>query len=54
MASGGLVSLAVLLLLYGPYTRFVLGIAHAVSSSRRNLALFTGVLFLLPALLLVF
>jgi hypothetical protein len=53
MITGGAVSLTVLLLLYGPYTRFVLSVAHRVSSSRRHLATFVGVLFLVPLALLV-
>jgi hypothetical protein len=53
MITGGAVSLTVLLLLYGPYTRFVLSVAHRVSSSRRHLATFIAVLFLIPLALLV-
>jgi hypothetical protein len=53
MIAGGAVSLTVLLLLYGPYTRFVLSVAHRVSSSRRHLATFIAVLFLIPLALLV-
>ena len=53
MLTGGAVSLVVLLLLYGPYTRLILGVAHRVSSSRRHLAAFVGALFLVPLLLLV-
>ena len=53
MLTGGAVSLVVLLLLYGPYTRLVLGVAHRVSSSRRHLATFVAALFVMPLLLLV-
>jgi hypothetical protein len=53
MVAGAAVSLTVLLLFYGPYTRFILGAAHAVSSSRRNLVLFLGCFFAMPAVLLV-
>jgi hypothetical protein len=47
------VSLLVLLLFYEPYTRLILGIAHRVSSSRRHLAAFICVLFVMPVLLLL-
>jgi hypothetical protein len=53
MLTGGAVSLVVLLLLYGPYTRMILAAAHKVSSSRRHLAAFAGALFVVPLLLLV-
>jgi sodium-dependent phosphate cotransporter len=53
MVTGGAVSLAVLLLLYSPYTRLILGVAHRVSSSKQHLAAFVGALFVVPLLLLV-
>ena len=53
MLTGGAVSLLVLVLLYGPYTRLILAVAHRVSSSRRHLATFVGALFLMPLILLV-
>jgi Na+/phosphate symporter len=52
MIVGGGVSLFVLLFLYEPYTRLILGTAHRVSSSRKHLAAFICVLFLMPVLLL--
>jgi hypothetical protein len=54
MVVGGIISMTVLLVLYGPYTRLILGIAHRVSSSRRNLMAFIGVLFVMPLILLAF
>ena len=48
MLVGGAVSLVVLIFLYGPYTRLILGLAHKVSSSRRNLAIFLAGLVLVP------
>jgi hypothetical protein len=54
MLVGGSVSLIVLILLYGPYTRLILALAHGASSSRRNLASLLVVLFAVPVLLLAF
>jgi Na+/phosphate symporter len=54
MICGAAVSLTVLFVLYKPYTALILGTAHRVSSSRRNLAIFLGCLFAAPLLLLVF
>jgi Na+/phosphate symporter len=48
MLAGSLVSLVVLLFFYQPYTRLILGSAHRVSSSRRNLVLFMAALVLAP------
>ena len=48
MLAGSAVSLLVLVFLYGPYTRLILGSAHRVSSSRRNLVLFMAALVLAP------
>ncbi len=39
MIAGASVSLIVLFFLYEPYTPLILGLAHRVSSSRRNLAI---------------
>jgi sodium-dependent phosphate cotransporter len=54
MLVGSLVSLSVLFLFYGPYTRLILSVAHRVSSSRRSLAIFMGALFFTPLVLLLF
>jgi sodium-dependent phosphate cotransporter len=53
MITGALVSLTVLVFFYGPYTRVILGGAHLISSSRRNLAGFIVVFFAMPVVLLV-
>lgn len=53
MLAGTAVSLFFLLVAYGPYTRFVLGVAHAASSRRRNLIAFTAFLLAAPAFFLV-
>jgi solute carrier family 34 (sodium-dependent phosphate cotransporter) len=52
MLVGSLVSLTVLVFFYGPYTRLILGAAHKVSSSRRNLAIFLGCMLLAPLVFL--
>jgi hypothetical protein len=52
MLVGGAISLSVLFLFYRPYTRFILAVAHAVSSSRRNLLTFIACLFVMPLVLL--
>jgi sodium-dependent phosphate cotransporter len=54
MIVGGLVSLSVLFLFYGPYTRLILALAHRISSSRRHLAAFICALFVMPLVLLLF
>jgi solute carrier family 34 (sodium-dependent phosphate cotransporter) len=48
MLAGSAVSLVVLVFLYGPYTRLILGAAHRVSSSRRSLVVFLAALILTP------
>jgi solute carrier family 34 (sodium-dependent phosphate cotransporter) len=48
MLVGCSVSLFVLLFAYGPYTRMILGLAHRVSSTRRNLVIFLGCMVLTP------
>jgi hypothetical protein len=53
MLAGFVVSLTVLLLLFQPYSRLILGIAHKASSSRQNLAVFIGCLFVIPVFLLL-
>jgi hypothetical protein len=52
MLVGSIVSLTVLIFLYGPYTRLILGAAHLVSSTRRNLIIFLACLLLAPLLFL--
>ncbi len=51
MAVGAAVSLVVLLLLYRPYSRAILGVAHRVTQRRREFALFLGAIFLVPLVL---
>jgi len=53
MLAGGLVSLTVLFLFFQPYSKLILGIAHKASSSRQNLAVFIGGLFVIPVFFLV-
>lgn len=53
VVAGAAVSLAVLVLMYEPYKRLILGIARAATHNRRNFALFLGALFLVPAALLL-
>lgn len=53
MVVGTSISLLVLFVFYQPYTRFILAVAHAASTSRRNLSMFIGVLFVIPLLLLL-
>jgi len=52
MLVGGGVSLFVLFVAYGPYTRMILWVAHAASSSRRNLIVLLGCLLAAPVVLL--
>ena len=51
MAVGAVVSLLVLLLLYRPYSRVILGVAHRVTQRRREFALFLGAILLVPLIL---
>lgn len=51
MVVGGGVSLFVLLLLYRPYSRAILAIAHRVTQRRREFALFLGAIFIVPLVL---
>ena len=53
MLAGGLVSLTVLFLFFQPYSKLILGIAHKASSSRQNLAVFIGGLFVIPVFFLL-
>lgn len=53
MAVGAAVSLAVLLIAYGPYSRGVIAVARRVTRSRPEFALFLGAIFLVPLALLV-
>lgn len=53
VVTGAVVSLTVLVLLYEPYKRFILGIARRTTQNRRNFALFLGVLFIVPGALLL-
>jgi hypothetical protein len=46
------VSAVVLLALYGPYQRAILGLAHRVTSTRRGFALFLGAIVAVPVVLL--
>lgn len=52
MAMGALISFAILVLLYRPYSRLILSGAHAITSSRRGFAIFLGAIFLVPLALL--
>ncbi len=51
MVVGAGVSLFVLLFLYRPYSRVVLGVARRVTHRRRDFALFLGAIFLVPLIL---
>ena len=47
------VLLLVLLVLYNPYQRIILGLAHRVTASRRGFATFLAAIFLVPGVLLL-
>lgn len=51
MTVGAGVSLFVLLFLYRPYTRAILGLAHRVTQQRREFVLFLGAIFIVPLVL---
>ncbi|HZP26211.1 MAG TPA: hypothetical protein VFB90_04100 [Dehalococcoidia bacterium] len=51
MVVGAAISLLVLLLFYGPYSRVILGIAHRVSQNRNEFALFLAAIMLVPLIL---
>jgi hypothetical protein len=53
MAVGLVVSLAVLVLAYRPYSRALLAVSTRVTHSRRGFALFLGAIFLVPGTLLL-
>lgn len=52
MVAGATVSLAVLVFLYEPYKRLILRAAHLATRDRRGFAVFLGVLFVVPGVLL--
>lgn len=51
MAVGAAVSLVMLLFLYRPYSRVIVGAAHRVTQRRRDFALFLGAIVFLPLIL---
>ncbi len=53
MLTGGAVSMIVLLFFYEPYKRAVLRLAHLATTDRRGFAVFLGVIFVVPAVLLL-
>lgn len=53
MVSVSIVSLVLLLAAYGPYTRFVLGVARLVSARTRYLGIFLAIAAIVPAALLL-
>jgi Na+/phosphate symporter len=53
MVTGAAVSLAVLVLFYGPYKRAIHALAHAAVRDRRGFAVFLGALFFVPGALLL-
>jgi hypothetical protein len=52
MIVGGVMSLVVLVFLYGPYSRAILALAHRVTSNRRGFAAFLAAIFAVPIVLL--
>jgi hypothetical protein len=52
MVTGATISLIVLVLLYEPYKRIILRLAHEATKDRRGFALFRGAIFLVPLALL--
>jgi Na+/phosphate symporter len=52
MVTGAAVSLVVLVLLYEPYKRLILGIAHEATRTRRGFGAFLGAILVVPAVLL--
>jgi hypothetical protein len=54
MASVGVVSLLILLLLFRPYERGVVGVMRRLVSHRRALSLYLGGIFIVPVILLFF
>jgi solute carrier family 34 (sodium-dependent phosphate cotransporter) len=53
MICGTFVSMVVLIFFYNPYSSLLLAVAHRISSSRRNMAVFLACLFAAPIALLV-
>lgn len=53
MITGAAVSLLVLVFLYGPYQRAILGAAHLATRDRRGFTIFMAAILVVPALLLV-
>jgi Na+/phosphate symporter len=53
MVTGSIVSLVVLVLLYEPYKRAILQLAHLATRDRKGFAIFLGALFVVPAVLLL-
>ena len=53
MVSVLVVSLVVLLAVYGPYSRLVLGLAHLVAARTRYLGIFLAIAAIVPAALLL-
>jgi sodium-dependent phosphate cotransporter len=51
MIVGAAISLAVLLLVYKPYSNAILGLANRITHTRRSFALFMGAIFLVPLVL---
>ena len=52
MLTGAAVSLAVLVLLYEPYKRLILRVAHDATRTRRGFGMFLGAILLVPGVLL--
>jgi predicted phage tail protein len=52
MVSVAVISLVILTMFYGPYSRAILGLAHHVTRSQRHLVLFLGVIVAVPLVLL--
>jgi Na+/phosphate symporter len=52
MVSVAVISLVILTMFYGPYSRAILRLAHHVTRSQRHLALFLGVIVAVPLVLL--
>lgn len=53
MVVGGGISLIVLLFLYGPYQRAILGLAHRATANRQAFAVFLAAILVMPVALLV-
>ena len=53
MVVGGAISLFALLVIYGPYSRAILALAHRATATRRSFAVFLGAILIVPGVLLV-